>query len=396
MLRKGVTWFLSGNRSQASSRLQGYLIHDKLKQMNFFSDLFLAPPFKIHDVPWQEERLQIIANSVCTSIAVFQKLNGPKVDKLITLLRQRGIKTIYIECDLRPNIQSPFLCDQIVVPSQFLVSHFSQNNVGCTFIPDPIEHLVSYEDIRHHHEQKWERNRLRLAWVGHKDNWDTCCELRAVLQEHQSDYQLITISNHPDADFVWSLDTVVDDILRNDIAVIPSMADSRYEAKSSNRALLFMAVGLPVIAADILAYRTLITHGEDGFICDSLEEWLEALKKLRDPKVRLKTAYKAYNNIVPQFALERIIEQWLSVFELDITSFEGNTSNNTKSKYSYHRQKALVYMETYIYLCKREARRRCWQNTLYYWALATFNLCLNWQGLRFYLRSLFGLLVKQS
>ena len=76
---------------------------------------------------------------------------------------------------------------------------------------------------------------------------------------------------------------VVEEILECDAGIIPWPEIGEAERiKSSNRLVLFMSLGIPVIASPVPSYLPIVRHGENGFIVTETAEWLECIESLRD------------------------------------------------------------------------------------------------------------------
>lgn len=387
MMFQGVTWFISGHRGRASSRLQGYLIHEHLLKIGYPSELFLAPPFNVKDVPWALENLQAVADSVQTSNVVFQKLYGERTEHLISLLRAKGIKTIFVECDYYPDRKTPYHCDVIMVTSEFLYEEFSKNGAECALISDPIEEIISYEAMIKRFDEKRNGEGVKLVWIGHRQNWQTLKPIRDLLTKPEfNDYQLITISSHEDADFQWQLNTVGDLITQGDIGIVPAGSDIRYQAKSNNRLTLFMALGLPVIADCIPSYEKIVKNGQNGFLCQSREDWQFALDYLRNPIHRFDMARNAYKNSVPPFKLERVVKLWLA-------EFESTEVNESSRQLKHSVDKPTVYqaqldVEQNLNWTLMSAKRRCWKKTLSFGSKATIRALSNKKAFENYIQFL--------
>ena len=361
MTLEGVTWLLHSNRNGASARLQGYLIHDYLKSKGFNSQILLKPPTTT-TIPWREGILETVASIVNTRIVVFQKLdNELRAAKLISHLRRRGIVTIFVECDYRPDNHIPEMCDCVVVPSKFLFDFYSSQGLRCVQIPDPIENIISHDAILENHQQRRSTQSIRLVWVGQSSNWSTIEPLRRCLEgyEYRKQFELFTISSHPEADIQWDLQTVAQNVAIGDVGVIPTSTYPGAEAKSANRLLLFMALGVPVIAGDIPAYREIIDDGVNGFIADSCEKWQFALDKLRDPDVRLEIAVNAFNNVVPQFTLDHIAQYWIELFS-EITAPVSETPFSKLSQYRRVTRKMQIDAEANLHYVDVALDRHLW------------------------------------
>jgi len=312
-----VAWFIHATRLTASARLQGFLIHEALRGMGVRSRILLAPPVWTTRLPWRDDMLEQVADSVEADVAVFQKISDPRLGAVIRRLRERGVRTVYVQCDFHPDSRLPFLCDHVVVPSTELFRFYAERSAACTLIPDPIELQVSrdaigWRRISHGASEK----PLTLVWVGHRTNWEDLQQVQPVLAAAGGRrYRLVTVSDHPGATFRWRPGSVKRHVLGGDVGIVPTLGGPRKEMKSHNRVTLFMALGLPVVGGDIPAYREVIEHGRTGYLAATAEDWRRALEALADPSHRRQVALLAYDEIVPRFSLTAVAQQWKSMLD---------------------------------------------------------------------------------
>ena len=69
--------------------------------------------------------------------------------------------------------------------------------------------------------------------------------------------------------------------------------DEWAQGKCSLKALLYMAMGIPAVCSGVGANRQIITHGENGLLPGSEEEWVTSIFALADdpaPRNRLGVA----------------------------------------------------------------------------------------------------------
>lgn len=73
-----------------------------------------------------------------------------------------------------------------------------------------------------------------------------------------------------------------------DIGIVPVITKSCFTAsKPPGRALLLMALGIPVIASNTRAHQEVVRNGRNGFIAESLDEWARYISSLADnPELR--------------------------------------------------------------------------------------------------------------
>lgn len=307
-----VSWLLFGDRSLASSRLQGHLIHEELCRRGIDSSLLVAPPFPFKDVPWPGELDRAIASALVGRVVVFQKIGGSRSEAFQGELATAGIRTVYVHSDLEPANELPLRCDVVICSSRWLADWYRRRgHTHVVTIPDAAE---AWRDPSEITGEARPSGRLRVAWIGYRKNWTTVCDLRKVLARPGLEaFDLVTVSNYPDADVEWDLHVSKHVVETSDIGAVPIRRDETALAKSSNRVVTFMALGLPVVADRLPAYEDLIVQGETGFLCDDLDDWERALLALRSPGLRRDVALRARSRVDPEFRLATAADRWLDI-----------------------------------------------------------------------------------
>jgi glycosyltransferase involved in cell wall biosynthesis len=304
-----VYWLLCGDRQIASSRLQGYAVHEYLQRRGINSHLVLAPSGPVTDPPWHWENDWRLAKMTAGGIVVIQKLRGRHTLALVQFLRQAGTKVIYVDCDHDPECRIGFECDGVVCPSQRLASYYTAGGaVQVWMIPDPIE---IWHDASRIQRRPIDPQRVKVCWFGSKDNWDSLVVVRSVLAEPEFQaFQLITISNHPEATHAWSLDTLRRVSLKCEVGVVPTTADIHQSFKSNNRVTQAMALGLAVVAGGIQAYEDAIVHGRTGLVARSPAEYRAAFRRLLHAEERRRLAVCGHEFALLNFRMEQIGPRW--------------------------------------------------------------------------------------
>jgi glycosyltransferase involved in cell wall biosynthesis len=304
-----ANWILGADASVATTRLHGLLLLEPLEALGLRTRVLSAPPFALMDAPWPPDRQGAVARLVAGEIVVFQKLRGPNAAALADHLRGRSA-TVFVHGDYEPDNPVVLRCDAFVGSSQRLTDFWRERGAANShYIPDPAEWWCERSEIDGGPQQP---GVVRLAWMGHRANWETLEPLRALLSE--LDFRLVTVANHPEADVAWSPEAVRRVVASCDIGVVTTRPPPVSTVKSSNRVVQFMAAGKPVIAGRIPSYEEVVRHGETGFLCDSTDDWRAALLELRDPERRQAVATAAWDTVHPGYRVETIARRWLEVF----------------------------------------------------------------------------------
>src|SRR2546425_6831765 len=78
----------------------------------------------------------------------------------------------------------------------------------------------------------------------------------------------------------WRSDTELEDLRPIDIGVMPLPDDAWSKGKCGLKALQFMALGIPTVCSPVGVNTEIVQDGENGFIADTEDEWVEKLRRL--------------------------------------------------------------------------------------------------------------------
>jgi glycosyltransferase involved in cell wall biosynthesis len=84
----------------------------------------------------------------------------------------------------------------------------------------------------------------------------------------------------------WSESSEVTELQQFDVGIMP-LPDAPWErGKCGYKLIQYMACGLPVVASPVGASRDIVEHGTNGYLAQTVPEWVQALRALRDPALR--------------------------------------------------------------------------------------------------------------
>lgn len=196
-----------------------------------------------------------------------------------------------------------------------------QQNVIC--VPTTI-------DTHHLHNPslftKEQRNHIVIGWTGSHSTLKYFASLEGVLQKLTEKYRnlrIIVIADQPPSRFFnglefipWSTDTEMTDLLKIDIGIMPLPDDEWSKGKCGFKALQYMAMEIPTVAAPVGVNTTIIDHGINGFLCTTDTEWTDALEALiNDPELRRKMGKKGREKVEHFYSVASNTPTFLSLFE---------------------------------------------------------------------------------
>ncbi|MES2072214.1 MAG: hypothetical protein V4488_17795 [Pseudomonadota bacterium] len=310
-----IGWVISNDRAWASSRLQGYLIHEWLLAHGHSSQILLENFNAIPSV-WSKEFFRSalrLSRSDC-DIIVFENGEWPTA-QLARVWRRLGKRAVGVRCDLVPGAFDETY-DATIVPTEELRQALSIQRA--IVIEDSVE--VREDQFKHSYAQA---SRLRVVWLGHQDYESYITGLIAKLSTNPAisgrfDFELISKGDF--ATRQWSEQTVAADILDCDIALIAIPQGPWFQTKSTNRLALMMALGMPTVATLIPSYIRLAKNGGNGLFVAADEEIADCLLELQDDALREVLGTNARRTVLGQFGMERIGPQWLDALEATMRS----------------------------------------------------------------------------
>ena len=307
-----IFWFLCGNERVPSSRIHGINIHDKLRERGYASQVVFKPYKYVNDLYFDPLSIAVIAACVKKEdVVVIQKLAGPETVKFMKRLKDKGVRVVFIDCDLPLKADAAALADLVVCPAEELKRKYEHaGEYRVLHIDDAVESSKPPVTGSVH--------KRRMVWFGKSGlgKWEAVQWLKTEIMPLVNDkWELVTVSDHPEATIQWQLDTVVDAINQSDLAVIP-VPEGEYDAvKSANRCTQSLALGVPVLCHYLPGYRDAIKDYSNGLVSNHIEEWITFIRTLEDDatlRIMKENAFQSSK----VFSMDMIINSWISALGL--------------------------------------------------------------------------------
>lgn len=118
----------------------------------------------------------------------------------------------------------------------------------------------------------------------------------------------------------WSEEAEIPLINSIDVGVMPLFDDDWARGKCAFKLIQYMACGLPVVASPVGANKDVVNK-ESGILAGSSDEWVAALRLLRDhPALRLEMGMAARKRIVAHYSLEGALPTMANVLRSAVQS----------------------------------------------------------------------------
>jgi glycosyltransferase involved in cell wall biosynthesis len=211
------------------------------------------------------------------------------------------------------------MASHVMVGNAYLAEYARAFNQNVTVIPTTID------------TQRYQVGSVRetgipvIGWTGSYSTVQHLDLLRPVLQQlareepfrvrviGPSDYQVegVEVEVIP-----WRSQTEAEDLAAVDIGVMPLPDDAWSRGKCGCKALQYMGLGIPAICSAVGMNTDLIRDGENGFLAESVEEWLNKLTiLLRSSQVRRKLGLAGRKTVEERFSASSQVPRIHEIFQ---------------------------------------------------------------------------------
>ena len=109
----------------------------------------------------------------------------------------------------------------------------------------------------------------------------------------------------------WDEATEVDELKQFDVGIMPLPDEPWERGKCGFKLIQYMACGLPVVASPVGGNREIVDQGVNGFIADTTEEWVQALRMLMlDAGLRQRMGRAGRDKVEHEYCLQ-VTAPWL-------------------------------------------------------------------------------------
>ena len=312
-----VGWVLNGSEETASARFMGYNMHQQFLSMGVRSRILFRPAHRYAaSINLEVEQIDEILRHNINVLVIVKLDSGRALNYLILRCRQFGIKLVYAACDVPLCRKLIANADAVLLPSQEFLHVVPRKYRHKLFVVfDGYEHDASVRKV-HHAARKlklclvtnrvWDRlpcldslpEGVTLKIVG--PGPDMLKELfpgSAVFRDSPFNFEYVS----------WNAATVLREILECDAGIVPwPRIDKEVRVKSANRLVLFMSLGMPVVASPVPSFLEIVRGGINSFIARAGHDWLRHIVSLRDdPALRASMGENARKETVPRFSKEK-------------------------------------------------------------------------------------------
>jgi glycosyltransferase involved in cell wall biosynthesis len=155
--------------------------------------------------------------------------------------------------------------------------------------PERLDNPTTIDTDKYAVEERVENEVPIIGWSGSFSTVPYLDSLRGALgrlaQQEQFKLRVIGTSEYSiegvNAEALpWRSATEVSDLRPLDIGIMPLPDDEWARGKCGLKALQYMALGIPTVCSPVGVNSKIISHGENGFLATSEDEWITVLTQL--------------------------------------------------------------------------------------------------------------------
>jgi glycosyltransferase involved in cell wall biosynthesis len=210
--------------------------------------------------------------------------------------------------------------DQVVVGNSFLAEYASKYNDNVQIIPTTIDLENVHNKITTHQDDI-----VRIGWTGSHTTMEYLPLLVPTLKELEKSYPIKfrVISNHPPEieldclEYVqWNKTTEIEDLSAIHIGVMPLEDSVWAKGKCGFKGLQYMSLQIPSVMSSVGVNPEIVQDGENGFLCETSEDWLRVLSELiQDIELRKKIGVAGYETVKNRYSVSANIPNYLALFQ---------------------------------------------------------------------------------
>jgi len=293
-----IGWIFAGTLETASVRFTLRLIRDLESKHPCTNHILWYNPIYAADIQSDIKPIIDKITQLHLSHVVFCKTSGIKTRQVCEFCNQLGISTVFFSGDWFETDMFQ-LCKKVVVCSmhakELVRALYARTDVHLwrDYYPTPIR-VKTTTPRTHDIVLGWYGNFSKLPYVMH-------------IYENRlhKKYELITVSNTPSnfpiqttyrmgdgTDKKWD-DAFLESLLLDkvDVVIVPidltnPIEYHKAQAKSANRILLPMLLGIPVVCTPITSYMSILVHNVNGLLVWDELEWPSMLLQLESSSER--------------------------------------------------------------------------------------------------------------
>lgn len=215
-----------------------------------------------------------------------------------------------------------FICRwsyKVVGGNDYLCDFALEHNKQVIKIPSCVDTVGQHNRLKDQQTKK-----VIIGWTGSHSTMKFLDELVPVLKILKQKYpvEFAIICNKPpqfelaELRYIpWNESTEVEDLLKINIGLMPLDPDPWCEGKCGFKLIQYLSLGIPAVASPVGVNRQIIEKRENGFLCSTKEEWIQALSFLIENfSARAAMGKSGREKIEREYSVQSQSEKFLDLF----------------------------------------------------------------------------------
>jgi len=299
-------WLPAGNEDNASSRLRCYYLHRYFLQNEVKSKIGFSTSANVSII---QKRLDYRA-------LFFSLLSWRNKSKII--LDIDDLNPTSIDWTLRIKLFSRIVdgisaaSDEQLKILKEQLSEKQKKRIAFFVFENPIDYsfdMTNSSDI-----QRIKDKKIAVCWFGNSGTFNLEDEVRLILK---AGYNFLVISDknplekNSNISFIsWNRSNFAMELIKNaDICILSHYGSNVFLAKSANKMIASIFLGVPVVASKTPSYTKIAKLcGVENFLYDTPQSILPILKKLQDDSARNSYIMSSRSSIIVKFSVSSVSE----------------------------------------------------------------------------------------
>ncbi|MFH1776947.1 MAG: glycosyltransferase family 4 protein [Candidatus Omnitrophota bacterium] len=326
-----------------ASRYRAYQFLDYLRRNGFYCQVSAAIEDSCFDLFYSQEKPRLLKKLLTVFLKRLKDFNKikdydiiflqrevlpqvyPVIERIIYLMNKKIIfdfddaiflippqrKSVIYDFRYKNNIKEIIkMSTAVIAGNDYLADYAKQYNQNVYMLPTVVD-SDKFDDYKKRYVWK---ERMIIGWIGSLHTLFYLANIKDVFKKLNRKYKIslhvigvtnffideVEVINKP-----WSLETELFDLKQIDIGVAPLLDDEWGRGKCGLKALQYMSGGIPVVCSNAGVYKKIIKDGDNGFLADNEEQWIEKLSILiTNTNMRKKMASAARKTIEEKYSLK--------------------------------------------------------------------------------------------
>jgi glycosyltransferase involved in cell wall biosynthesis len=207
--------------------------------------------------------------------------------------------------------------------NSYLVGYAKQFCANTILLPTTIDTEYHHKSSNHMQNSS---DSITIGWTGSYSTLKYLSIVQEALKKIEIEFPSVSILiiadqrpalSLPRWEFIpWNANSEIDDLLKIDIGIMPLPDDEWTKGKCGFKALQYMSLEIPTIASPVGVNGEIIDHGVSGYLANSEQEWLEALRALiSNPSLRSIIGKKGKHEVDVRYSTIANSPAFLSLFQ---------------------------------------------------------------------------------